>query len=623
MANVVQIKESLLNEEAESKLRNKFLLWVNEAEGSTPETKWREESVIDYAFYAGDQDTQEVKAKLSEQNRPNSTFNKVLPKINMLIGLAAQSNRVPYIYSTSSEDQAMTEIMNGAFKYFRNKAKLKRNEIECFEHTVKSGRSFLYFFLGGSNPFKPQIKTARLPGRDVLVDPLSKEYDLSDARYVIIDKWLFEDDIKSMFPQLNLDDIKNFSQSKNDTPSYYDEVADKYRLSEIWYREWVKVIWFRNPLSGQIESVSEADFEKVVSVLEQGVPTANGVQQIRRDQIQAVPRMIKTVRRAIFTNTKVVEESASPFKFKINDEDILPVVQYGAFREEDTNQWFSVIRGMRDAQRLENTVKRQFVHLLNTSQKNILVHAVGALADEEDYDKNSSKPNYRLQVNPQFWDKWQFTPQPQIPQAYAQLMQISEQDMKDTSGVQDSLLGVQTSSREPGVTAKMRMDTNIAVLYVLFDNFRESRILGGKILLGMIQQFVTEEQIIRIEGIEGAQNIKVNQQMNPQAPKINDLGAGDYDLVVDETVDNVTMRMSIAGMLNDFSQNNPETIPPELIMEYMDVPLSAQQKVIQFRQQQLAIAQAEQEREIAGKLADTALRDKQKTQGGKNNGRRD
>lgn len=120
-------------------------------------------------------------------------------------------------------------------------------------------------------------------------------------------------------------------------------------------------------------------------------------------------------------------------------------------------------------------------------------------------------------------------------------------------------------------------------------------------------------------------NIAVNQQIHPAAPKINDLSAGEYDLAVDEAVDNVTMRMTIAAMLNDFSQNNPGTIPPEMIMEYMDMPLSARRQVAQFREQQLQLelrkidAQNQSKEAIAdhkihGKIVDTGLKGHQKSQ---------
>ena len=51
----------------------------------------------DYRFYAGDQDTDEVKAALSSLNRPASVFNEVKPKIDMLIGFRSMGIRIALV----------------------------------------------------------------------------------------------------------------------------------------------------------------------------------------------------------------------------------------------------------------------------------------------------------------------------------------------------------------------------------------------------------------------------------------------------------------------------------------------------------------------------------------------
>lgn len=560
---------------------NKFVEWVNEAEGSLPEVNWRTVSKEDYDFYAGKQDTDETLTKLDSQKRPATVYNTILPKINMLCGLAAQSNRVPYLFPVTTEDDAMTEVMNGAFKHFRTKAKIKRKENDCFAHTVKSGRSYLYFYIGGDNPFKPSIMAKRIPGRDVLVDPLSTEYDMSDARYVMIDRWFVEEDLKAMWPELDLSGIRSLSASSNSMPSYYDTVQDKYRLTEIWYRKWEKVIWFRNPITGRPESASPEEFKKFVAALKEGVPAGENGEMIQYDKpIQSIPRVRRQVYYAIFSNTTILEEGPSPYT-RLQPEADIPIVQYGAYKDEDENRWFSVITMMKDPQRGRNAMRRQLTHLLNTAPKGLLVHEVGALINEEEYNERSSEPNFRLVVGMGKMDKYKFTDQPTISPIYEKLDMMCEQDMKDTSGVQDPLMGIQTSSREPGITARLRQEQNIAVLYILFENFRDSRIQGGKILLGLIQQYCTEEQLIRIEGQQGAQLIAINQQSNPQAP-MNDISVGEYDMVVDEAVDNVTMRMAIAQMMVELNQTAPNSIPPALIMEYADLPLSARIKIEQY-----------------------------------------
>jgi hypothetical protein len=125
----------------------------------------------------------------------------------------------------------------------------------------------------------------------------------------------------------------------------------------------------------------------------------------------------------------------------------------------------------------------------------------------------------------------------------------------------------------------MRQQTGLAVLYVLFDNFRESRLEAGRILLSMIQQYVSQAELIRIQGQEGMQLIQINSQMNPQSPNFNDISVGEYDLEVEETVENATMRLAIAQMLTEFSQNNPGSIPPDIVLDYANLPFTVKQRV--------------------------------------------
>jgi len=580
----------------------KITEWMKEAEGSIPETNWRMVSVEDYNFYAGKQDTADVLQLLAEQKRPPSVFNTILPKINMLCGLAAQSNRVPYIFQVSAEDDALTELMNNTFKHYRNKIGLNEKENDCFDHLAKSGRSFLYFYLSKDDPSKPQIKAKRLPGRSVLIDPLSVEYDLSDARYVFIDQWFQKDDILAYWPNFPADAIKSLSSSMNSEPVFYNSVSDKYRITECWYRKYEKRVYFVNPLTGQQEDVSLKEFSKFTALLQKGITLPNGQVIQYTDPIPNQVALAKRVYYSVFSAQYELEGGPTPYRFQY-----FPIVLYGAYRDENENRWFGVITMMKDPQRARNVMRRQLVHLLQTSPKGILEHEVGAIVNEDEYDKKSSEPGFRLIINKGYMDKVRHSSQPQISPVYNHLDAQFEQDEKDVSGVQDPLLGIQTSSREPGITVRMRQETGIAVLYILFSNFRKSRILGGKILLALIQQFVTAPEVIRIQGQEGAMLMQINSQKNPQASNFNDISVGEYDLVIDETVENTTMRMVIAQMLIDFAQSNPGSIPPDLIMEYSDMPFSAKQRVSQYHQMMMEREDARFRAELEAKGISEAM----------------
>jgi hypothetical protein len=127
--------------------------------------------------------------------------------------------------------------------------------------------------------------------------------------------------------------------------------------------------------------------------------------------------------------------------------------------------------------------------------------------------------------------------------------------------------------------------------------------------MSLIQQYVTTPQLIRIEGQEGAQMLEINTQLNPQVKGFNDLSVGEFDLEMDETLENATMRMAIAQILTDFSHNNPESIPPDIVLEYSSVPYTAKMRIKKFWEEQRELQQKniEADREIEMMKAQAAI----------------
>jgi hypothetical protein len=575
-------------------LSNQLMEWLRICEGSIPETNWRTESVEDYDFYAGKQDDLVTLEKLAEQKRPNTTYNEVKPKVDMLVGIGAQMKQSPILKPRGQEDEARTELMNGTLSFVRYECKVSRKEMECFEHMTKSGRSFLHFWIDTENPYEPDIKSKFIHGRDVLLDPDSTEYDLSDARFIFVSKWFTEEDIRVKYPNFPFDAIKTLSQSSNDKPTFFDPGNKKYRIVEGWYRTYVPVVWFTNPMSGQPEFMEQADFDQFnMMVQTTGLPQPDG--SFRKiPAIQGIQRMRKKIMYAHFSGQVILEAGPTTFKGTTASQ-FFPFIQFGAYKDDAENRWFGVISMMKDPQRGLNTVRRQLIHLLQTAPKGILIHEAGAIVNEDNYEEKSSEPNFRLVVTRGMLDKIKFSDQPQISPIYGQLDELFVQTIKNVSGVQDSLLGIQTSSREPGVTVKMRQETGIAVLYILFSNFKESRLNAAKFLVDLIQQYYTAPRVIRVQGQQGEQLMELNTQLDPTNPDYNGVDSGRYDVVVDEDVENITMRAFIMEQLTAYSQNNPGMIPPDVIMEYSNLPFTAKMAVKNFNaQNQAAQAQAVQ-----------------------------
>lgn len=570
---------------------DKILKWLRDTENSTPEVTYREVSLEDYRFYAGKQDSDEGIRMLELKRRPTTVHNEIKPKIDMLCGLAAQSKHDPKAVPVGYEDSAMAELVTSTLKHYRKKIRATRKELECFEHMIKGGRSLLFFYVDKSNPFKPEVCCKRFNGRNFYVDPQSVEYDMSDARFIFLETWKDEEELKSKWPDFDIKGYQNYCRTA-DMPTFFNEARDLYRIVECWYPQLEDVVWFTNPLNGQLESLSPKEFRQFAKMLNEGLPVGpNGeIQKIPTPEMVLSKKQVWYYR--ILAGDLIIEEDKSPYKYEG-----FPGVLYGAYRDEDTNCWFGVIKMMKDPQRAINAMKRQLSHLLQTLPKGILVHEAGAILNIEEFEKNGSNPEFHLELSANGMNRYKFEQQPQISPIYSNFSAECSQSMKDSSGIQNEMMGQETSSRTPGVTVRNRQETGLAVLFTLFDNFKESRILGDKIHLKMIQQYATDGELIRINGANGAQLIQINTQSNPELQGFNDIRMLEYDIDISEVSETTTSRQLFAEILADFSRNNPGMIPADLMLEYSDAPFSAIMRVQQHMQAQQEAQQAEADRQ--------------------------
>jgi len=361
---------------------------------------------------------------------------------------------------------------------------------------------------------------------------------------------------------------------------------------EAWYYKVEDVIWFQNPINGAVENLPPKQFALFTKACKEGIPLGNRQEPQKFQPPEPVQGKKKNYYYRIFSGNYVLEEGPSPYKF-----DGFPGALYGAYKDEDTNAWFSAVKMMKDPQRAINTMRRQLSHLLQTLPKGILVHEAGAILNIEEYETESAKPGFHMEVAAGGLQKYKFETQPPISPVYSQYSAECQQSMKDTSGIQNEMMGQETSSRTPGVTVRNRQETGLAVLYSLYDNYKESRVNGDKILLKFIQQYTSEGEIVRILGPEGAQLLQINTQSNPEAPNFNDIRIGDYDIAITEINETATSRQAFGQLLSDFSHNNPGVIPPDLVLEYSDAPYTAIQKVKEASAAQQQAAQLEADRQ--------------------------
>lgn len=587
----------------EDKEHNQILKWLRDFESSTPESEYRRLSKESYQFYAGSQDTKEVIDKLEAENRPYPVFNETKNKIDMLVGMAAQAPTTSTAVPVGAEDEALTEVMNAVLFHYQKKLEITRKRNKCFEHTCKSGRSLHWFWIDQTNPFKQKIKCKRWRGDQFYCDPNAVTMDLTidgDHRAIFLEKWVTEEELQRLLPGIDILQLKN-TATVPDQLSFWNEAKDLYRLMEAWYFKYEEVYWFINPISGVEEGLEKEEYLRWKKAVLTGIPLdvqGNNVFQMNSAQFSEwESSSVKTSYRKwpyyrIFSDRFIIEMERSPLNWNG-----FPGVLYGAYKDDDNNVWMSVVETIKDPQRALNTLMRQMIYLLQIMPKGILIHEVGAIIDIERYREHGAEPNFDLEVAKGMIEKIKFETQGQISNVYQILIQVFLGFTKSAPGIHDDLLGIETSSREPTSTLRARQQTSFAVLYILFDNFRVSRFRETKLLLSLIQQYVTEREWVRVTGPEGIKTMEINSQINPQEKGFNDISAMEYDIEVDEITETTSIRMMIASLLSDFGHNNPNTIPPDVMLDYMNIPFSVKQRVKNYWAQQQLIQQEQADRE--------------------------
>jgi hypothetical protein len=459
-----------------------------------------------------------------------------------------------------------------------------------------------------------RLKAERVPGRSVHSDPDAIEPDKSDSRFLFRDKWLDADQIESAFPSIKFSrNTAGFIVNTSFTqvggrsqyqPIFFNQTNEKYRLVEAWWVKYETKYMIVNPITGKQEDLFEEEYKEFSSAVKKGVQLPDG-QLLQKKEIPFQPKLVKSLYTAILTGTEIVMAQRSTYQHGR-----IPYIYLEAYHDEENNAAQSVIFSMKDPQRGLNTTRRQLIFLLQQINKGILLHEVGAVLNIEDYEQNSAKPGFHMELQAGGLEKVKFLTQPNISPIYAELDRLFQQSMKDSSGIQDALLGIQTSTREPGVTARMRNDSSVAVLYTLFSNLKEFKYNCMKVLLSNIQQFITEPMMIRIQGQKGWELMQINSQLNKSLEGWNDVTAAQFDLIIDEDIVTKSTRLAISEILTTFNQNNPGSIPADLMLEYANLPYTAQVRVKQEAAARQQAAQLQQDIEVGQKNAEIKLEER-------------
>ncbi|WP_375611680.1 portal protein [Bartonella sp. AA9NXGY] len=554
--------------------------------------KWRKNAQEDYDFYNGRQWNEQDLAVLHEQNRPVMTFNRIAPLINAVIG-AERNNKRQVQFIPRQEGAAFAnQILTGAAEWFRDEADGEYEDSDAFQDAIICGMGWTDTRLDYEQDPQGKPIIARL-------DPMKMVWDASAVKSNLIDAqrlWYIDEKplavAQEMFPNVHWSDLhadwvkhQSFLQptSNGMTQSYQSERGDQGEEGSGYQRPKMVTLaecrWFERevvykvlePQSGRFVDYSEQDFQNLSKTF---------------PHVQATRLNRKIVKRA-FLGRKLLEAPDKP---------LVPPNQLGwecitGTFDKLSRQFYGIVRPTKDPQRWANKYFSQVMHLLNSQSKG------GIMAERDAFDDDRQALESWARADSITWLKSgavsggriQPKPMAQFPQGFFQLFNEAKSALEQVTGLSSEFIGTRAVN-QPGILEQQRRQSSLNLLASFFDGLRRYRQRQGKIILYLIQNYLSDGRLVRIAGDENAQYVPLTREM---------VTSLEYDIVVDDAPTSLNEKERTFALIMQLLPLMQNFTTPEIMLDllrYSPLPASLIHKIAikaqnSFQEEQNASAQ--------------------------------
>jgi len=539
----------------------------------------RHEQAIDDDFVDGLQWFDEDAAVLRERHQEPLVFNEIKPAVEWVIGTEKRTRVDWNVLPRSDDDRDLAETKTKLIKYISdvNKAEFARSR--AFGSAVKNGIGWLEVGIKGDTEDEP-IYVRQESWRNMWLDHLSVEPDVSDARYLFRSKIIDLDIAIGLFPTRKAaltsssealdrlayqteDDFYDsqmyYNNDTSSTVSVDDALGsthnrrDVVRLVECWYKMPAKVTICRCYESG----LNGKEFDENDHEMKAGIESGH---------ISLFDTTRMKIHCAVFVegNSNVLLQNI-PSPYKHNR---FPFVPVWGYRRERDNQPYGIVRNARDPQKDLNKRRSKALFLLSVNRT---VMDKGAVDDLDEYEEEVARPDAVIEKN----KGYDLAIETNIQLAEEHLM-LANQDgdyIRQSSGVTAENLG-QESNATSGKAITARQNQGTVVTASLFDNARLTVQLSGEIILSLTEQFYTDEKVIRITGERGTNEFVTVNGFDPETGEyLNDITESQADFIVSEQDYRESVRLAMFEQMMDMiSKMDSETALNmlDLVFEFSD-----------------------------------------------------
>jgi hypothetical protein len=506
-----------------TRLRRQWNDWASakDAEGR--------EMVESRHYYHGDQWTEKEIAALRRRKQPVVTSNRIVRKIDAVVGLVERLRQDPKAYARTPKHDEGAELATATLRFVLDNNDWKSKSSRIARAGGIDGISGIEYDLVPGDEGDPSLEMHIAYGDGFFYDPRSVDEGFTDARYLGIAKWVDLEQAKEMFPR-KADEIDSLMESGADqtavvetdrSRNWINTNEKKVRLADHWYIRGGKWRW------------------------------------------------------CMYIGTVMLQQGVSPF-IDEKGKTFPRYRMYSASVDHDGDR-YGFVRNLKSPQDEVNHRRSKALHLLNTRR---VVSEKGAVDDIEVARREWAKPDGWVETNPGL----KMEPdQSAISDFKGQLEMLQEAKNEiENFGPNPALIG-QGLEDSSGRAIQLLQQAGIAELGPYLSAYKNWKLRVYRDIWNIIQRYWTSERWIRVTDDQNlAQFFQINKQEIDEYGRpaiVNAIGSLDVDIIIDEGPDAVNMQgdsmMVMQSLGPQFAQNFPE-----IMIELSPLPNSVKKPML-------------------------------------------
>lgn len=498
----------------------------------------------------GAQWPEDIKTQRSADGKPCLTINKMSTFIDQVVG-DQRLNRpsIKVIAVDSKGDPEIARIFSGWIKHVEQISKAKSVYDHGFEQQVTCGYGAVRVITKyvDDTSFDQEAYIEKIENALAVYWGKHIEYDCSDAKYCIIITDMDRDEYKEKY--------KEEPMEFNTQHSQYVEgwvTKNTVRLAEYFVKEPVKTTIYELEDGRVVDEIKEGDVK------------------VRKRKVIGFE-----IKRYLVSGSKVLEKDTWVGKKYIP---IIPIwgkeINVGGKRKIR-----GLIRHAKDSQRMFNYWNSIDTEVVSLQPKIPYLVTAKQISGQERHWNQAHKKNFPyLIVNPDpgspGWPKRE-TP-PVASSGMIERIQSTDQEMRDTIGLQKASLGMQSNERSGRAIIERKKEGDVGT-FTFVDNLIKSIEHVGRVLIDIAPGILDTERIVRLGLINGEQEfVEINKEVEKDGviKILNDTSIGVYDVVATVGASFATQRTEARQSMADFIQYYPNAAPliGDLYAKSMDWP---------------------------------------------------